>query len=118
MARQTVADGHGTLVLEAIRTMSFSMSFSPDGAACMEVSRQGETATEAVGWELAGEDSGEWRVRNTPPDGEPQEMWIRIDNGQLVLRQPTRPDEPLVFSLAGNAEDASAWCAARAGGAQ
>lgn len=113
MARQEVTEGHETLVLDAVLSMTFQMAFSSDGIACMEVQRRGETAVESVRWELAGEDSGEWRVRNIPPNAEPQEMWVRLDGGSLVVRQPTRPDEPLVFRRVAEDTGAQQWCAER-----
>jgi hypothetical protein len=54
-----------------------------------------------------------WRVQNATQSGAPTEMFLAVDEaGNLVMRQPARMNEPLVFRRLASAGEAVAWCAA------
>lgn len=113
IALQDVQLDHAALVYNAMVSLQFEMAFAPEGTACMRVERRGERANEAIGWQLMGTVNGMWRVQNVPPSSTPTEMFLALDDaGNLVMRQPARMDEPLVFLRVAPASEAAAWCAA------
>jgi hypothetical protein len=113
IALQNVQLDHAALVYNAMLTLQFEMAFAPDATACMRVERRGERANEAIGWRLLGFADGMWRVENVPQSGAPTEMFLAVDDaGSLVMRQPARMNEPLVFRRLAPASEAAAWCAA------
>lgn len=115
VALQDVPLRHATLVYEAVQSLTFEMAFAPEGTACVNVARRGERAVESIEWTLVGAEGDGWRVRNVPVSGAAKEMVLAVDEqGRLVLRQPARMDEPLVFTRLAGAEVAQAWCTERA----
>jgi len=113
IALQDVQLDHAALVYDSMLTLQFEMAFAPDATACMRVERRGERADEAIGWRLLGFDAGMWRVQNATQSGAPTEMFLAVDEaGNLVMRQPARMNEPLVFRRLASAGEAVAWCAA------
>ena len=111
IALQDVPLDHAQLVYDAMHSMHFEMAFSPEGTACMSISRRGEHAVASIGWSLVEATAGSWRVRNTPESGRSKEMVLSLDSeGHLVLRQPARMDEPLVFTRVARSADAADWC--------
>lgn len=115
IALQDVTLGHATLVYDAIQTITVEMAFAPEGSACMSVERRGERALESTAWTVVARDGATWRIQNVPEAGAAKQMVIALDEqGRMVLRQPNRMDEPMVFTRIAAAEDAAAWCVARA----
>ena len=113
IALQDVQLDHAALVYNAMLSLQFEMAFAPEGSACMRVERRGERASEAIDWRLVGTLNDMWQVQNVPQSGAPTEMFLSMDEaGNLVMRQPARMDEPLVFRRLAPANEAAAWCAA------
>ena len=77
--------------------------------------RRTARALESTAWTVVARDGASWRIQNVPEAGAAKQMVIALDEqGRMVLRQPNRMDEPMVFTRIAPAEDAAAWCVARA----
>ena len=114
IALQDVTLGHATLVYDAIQTITVEMAFAPEGSACMSVERRERRARV----HRVDRRRPRWRDvahPNVPEASAAKQMVIALDEqGRMVLRQPNRMDEPMVFTRIAAAEEAAAWCVARA----
>ena len=109
---QDVTLGHATLVYDAIQTITVEMAFAPRQR--VHVGRAPRRARSSPPRDRRRRD-GATGIQNVPEAGAAKQMVIALDEqGRMVLRQPNRMDEPMVFTRIAAAEDAAAWCVARA----